>query len=199
MCASYAGRCDDSALSTKQKATLLWRCPRTCAGTDYADGGVAYCPCIAGHDCCFDEPPDCSTRRMTSVIEQVHDTTSTLRTVLLAQSHPQHAPAYLGPLPPLSSSRVVAVRRSCAATRSAYARPRRATGVPRPSRHHRARGWVSSSRMKPRARPRPPPRLKTLRAARLSIQRPCVPRRGGCRLKFSGLLLFERMICDSLL
>ena len=100
LCASYAGRCDDSALSTKQKATLLWRCPRTCAGTDYADGGVAYCPCIAGHDCCFDEPPDCSTRRMTSVIEQVLDTTSILRTVLLAQSHPQHAPAYLGPCRP---------------------------------------------------------------------------------------------------
>ena len=72
-CASYAGRCDDSTLSAVQKATLLLHCPATCAGTVYADGGIGYCPCAVGRECCFDEPDDCDRGSASSgtVIRQV--------------------------------------------------------------------------------------------------------------------------------
>ena len=62
-CEAYAGQCDASYLTTAEKATLLLHCPATCGGTKYGDGGgLAYCPYVAGHDSCFDEPPNCASQ-----------------------------------------------------------------------------------------------------------------------------------------
>jgi len=71
-CAAYAGACDANVLSTAEKAKLMLHCPHTCRGTQYGDGGGhAYCACVPGHhDCCFDEPNDCSTRPYTTVVSQ---------------------------------------------------------------------------------------------------------------------------------
>ena len=71
-CASYLGQCDAPYLSTREKATLLLHCPATCGATKYRDGGgKGYCAYTAGHDTCFDEPPDCATRKPTTVVEHV--------------------------------------------------------------------------------------------------------------------------------
>lgn len=71
-CPDFSGRCDADDLSTWEKAKLMLHCPQTCAGTVYTDGGGhAYCACVPGHGCCFDEPNDCSTRESSTVVSQV--------------------------------------------------------------------------------------------------------------------------------
>lgn len=71
-CADYVGWCDAEGLSVGEKAQLMLHCPSACKGTEYSDGGGhAYCACIKGRDCCFDEPPDCATRDTSTVVAQV--------------------------------------------------------------------------------------------------------------------------------
>lgn len=68
-CEAFRGQCDATFLSTLEKAALLLHCPATCGGTKYTDGGgVGYCPYVEGHDSCFDEPPDCATRKPTTAV-----------------------------------------------------------------------------------------------------------------------------------
>ena len=72
-CADFVGWCDSESLSVAEKAKLMLHCPNTCKGTVYSDGGGhAYCACVPGHDCCFDEPPDCTKRGVIgTVVAQV--------------------------------------------------------------------------------------------------------------------------------
>jgi len=71
-CADYVGWCDAEGMSAGEKAQLMLHCPSACKGTVYSDGsGHAYCACVVGRDCCFDEPPDCATRDTSTVVAQV--------------------------------------------------------------------------------------------------------------------------------